>query len=61
MLPNAAELARIAKEALDNGEPPEVCDAKAHAAANAWRHENKPPETDERYWHIVALVRAGKK
>ena len=61
MLQTAAELARIAKESLDNNEPAEISDAKAHAAANAWRHENKPPETDERYWHIVALVRAGKK
>ena len=60
MLQTAAQLARIAKEALDNGEPTEVCDAKAHAAADAWRHENKPDET-ERYWHIAALVRAGRK
>ena len=61
MLQTAAELARIAKEALDNGESAEICDAKAHAAADAWRHENKPPETDERYWHIAALVKAGRK
>ena len=61
MLQTAGELARIAKEALDNGEPTEVCDAKACAAAKAWRAENKPAETDERYWHIAALVRAGRK
>jgi hypothetical protein len=60
MLQTAAELARIAKESLDNNEPAEISDVKAHAAADAWRHENKPAET-ERYWQIVALVRAGRK
>lgn len=52
------QLSNIAFQALCDGEPAEVCDAKAHAAARAYMEEigllpSKQPVS--RYWHMENL------